>query len=390
MNIPLTHNARIKVLLHRIDGSIDVTDRFQNGSVETGDVSSIGTGALGSDAVVSTATLTFDGGEPFLSPEAISNLNQPRPLLRPYRKITILAGQPGEEATELFTGYLGDDVRVESSRRNRRVTVTARDIAKPFQDSFRLTFPSLGGANATIPSVLQQLINLVPPLMRPDLIVPEPPNLLLSSAYQPADTTVWDVMQHLVTSMGWYLGADGNNLILLNPPRGANVPDIALDVDDFFQDTFTVSDTDVRNRITIEYNENGASVTHSDQASIDDITDGIAKHSYIRYAPDSPIRTQAAANDVATAFLHDMSRPHAITRLILPFLPNVKVFTILGVKNSHASGDVRLVAVSSVRHQFDRQGRARTTVLGAERVLGAHNNWLTQENQPGETLALEV
>lgn len=393
-NIPLTYRAGIQVVLHRVDGEVDVTHRLMTGSIDTGDVSSVGTGAMGSDAVVSTCTIQFDGANttafPSLAPAAISPLNVPRPLLRPYRKITIRAGAPGEEAEDLFVGYLGDSVRVEGSASSRRVTITARDIAKPFQDTFLRVFPVLGGVNATIPSVLQQLIDLVPVAMRPDLVVPETPNLLLSSAYQPADTTVWDVMQQLVTSMGWYLGARGNELHLLNPPRGDDVPDVALDWDDFFEDSYTVSDTDVRNRITIEYNAAGASVTHEDTASINDITDGVAKHSFIRYASDSPITSAAAANNVAQSFLHDMSRPHAITRLNLPFLPSLKVFTMLGVRNPNVSADTRLVATTSVKHQFERGGKARTIILGAERVLGAHANWLAQETQPAEALGLEV
>lgn len=383
MNIPITHRASIQVLLHRVDGTIDITDRLLRASISTGDVSNVGTGSLGSDAVVSTATLTFDGGEPFLAPEAVSSLNEPRPLLRPYRRVTIMAAEPGMQTQELFTGFLGDEVKTEHNLNNRSVTVTARDIAKPFQDSFIVgQFPVLGGVNATIPSVLQQLIDLVPAAMRPDLVVPEPPDLLLSTSYRPSDTTVWDVMQQLVTSMGWYLGARGSSLVLLNPPRGANVPDVPLDTDDVFEDAQTISDTDVRNRITIQYGS--GSVTHSDQTSIDDITDGIVKHSLIRYGAGSPINTAAAANEVAQAFLHDMSRPHAITRLNLPFKPSINVFTMLGIRNPYVSRDTRLVAVTSVRHQFDSEGKARTIVLGAERVLGAHTNWLAREEKPPE------
>lgn len=390
MNIPWSFRAGYQVILHRVDGPIDITHRVMSLTIDTGDVSSVGTGAMGADAVVSTITMTLDGDEPLLSPQAISPLNSPRPLLRPYRRITVRAAEPDAQLQDLFVGFLGDSVRVDSSASTRRLSVTGRDIAKPFQDTFLRTFPVLGGVNATIPSVLQQLINLVPAAMRPDLVVPEQPNLLLSGAYQPTDTTVWDVMQQLVTSMGWYLGARGSELHLLNPPRGANVPDRALDTDDVFQDDFTVSDTDVRNRITVEYNATGASVTHEDTVSINDITDGVVKHSHIRYASDSPINTASAANQVAQDFLHDMSRPHAITRLNLPFIPSLKVFSILGVRNPFISADTRLVAVTSVRHIIEKGGKARTVVLGAERVLGAHSNWLAQETQPAEALGLEA
>lgn len=382
MNIPLTYRAGIRVLLHRPAYDLDITSRVLNASIDTGDVSTVGTGSLGADAVAATLTMTLDGAEPFLSPLAVSSVNDPRPLLRPYRKVTVMAGGDGEEAFPLFVGYLGDSVTVDTSAKTRRITVTARDISKPFQDSYRVTFPTLGGVGVTVPQVLQALIDLLPPLHRPALVVPEAPNLLLQEAYTPQHTTVWNAMQELVTAMGWYLGADGNNLLLLNPPRGADVADIELDADDVFQDNVSVTDTDIRNRVTIEWSVGGQMITKTDQNSVDNVTDGVVKHSFIQYNDLSPIRTSAAAEAVADVFLADMAYPHAFSRLTLPFLPSIKVFTILGINNPLISGDARLVSVTSVRHSFDSAGVARTVVLGTERVIGGHANWMRQERKP--------
>src|SRR5690625_640924 len=233
MQIPLTHQAGVTVTLHRADTDVDVTSRVRSVTINTGDVSSVGTGALGSDAVVSTMTLEFDlanqPNAPSLAPGAISPLNEPRPLLRPYRRVTITAGQPGQQQFPLFVGYLGDDIRVNQSVHAGTISVTARDIAKPFQDTFLEVFPTLGGTPATVPSVLQQLIDLVPPEHRPDLVVPVPPGIGVETAYQPSETTVWDVMQQLVNRIGWYLGARGNDLVLLDPPRVPAFADMFVD-----------------------------------------------------------------------------------------------------------------------------------------------------------------
>lgn len=386
MQIPLTHQAGVRVILHRAGADVDVTSRVRSITINTGDVSSVGTGNLGSDAVVSTMTLEFDlanqPNAPSLAPGAISPLNNPRPLLRPYRRVTITAGQPGQQQFPLFVGYLGDDIRINQSVHTGTISVTARDIAKPFQDTFLETFPTLGGTPATVPSVLQQLIDLVPPEHRPDLVVPVPPGIGVETAYQPTETTIWDVMQQLVNRIGWYLGARGNDLVLLDPPRGPALADKFVDADDFYSIDHTISDTDLRNRITIYYSPSG-SVTHTDTASVNDVTDGIIKHSIIKYAPDSPIKTAAAANDVAMAFLNDMSRPHTLTRLTLPFLPDLKVFDMLGVNHPSVSADQLILSIHSVQHQITRDGKARTTVLGTDRATGGHTTWLRQETKPG-------
>src|SRR5690625_4916832 len=294
MQIPLTHSAGVTVTLHRTGGDVDITSRFRSITINTGDVSSIGTGSLGSDAVVSTLSMDLDTGNqpnaPSLVPGAISPLNEPRPLLRPYRRITITAGAPGEQQFPLFAGYLGDDVRISQAVQSGSLSVTARDIAKPLQDTFLETFPVLGGAPAPIPSVMQRLLNLLPPERRPDLVVPVPPGIALDSTVQPVETTVWDVMQQLVNRIGGYLGARGNDLVLLDPPPGPALADRMVDADDFYSVEHTISDTDVRNRVTIHYSPSG-SVTHTDNDSVNDITDGIIKHIIIKYAPDNPIKT---------------------------------------------------------------------------------------------------
>lgn len=412
MNVPNYRNVRIRTYLDRTDLTeltdsddaliidtdgwrlgilpatvtpIELTDRVLGGSISLGDVSSAGTGNTGVDAVVATLTLELDGSDPNLAPLSDSPLNADSELLRPYQPVRVVATVDGVD-TLLFAGYLGDEIRSNASVGRNSITISARDLAKPLQDMFIDEFPVLAeGAPVGIVSVLAELLDLIPPHLRPTLAVEGSPSFEVAEPYRPQRCTVWDAMQQLVAQTGWHLGVRGGSLVLLDPPRDKLTADWAVDEDDVFADTLGISDSDVRNVVTVVWSDadrERRTTVARDQWSIDNITGGIERASVIELDDTSQIDTETEAQTLADRFLHDMSREFAATQLTLPFMPDLRLFDTIWIRHERFTATPRISGIVSIRHDF-RPGQARTLAIGTGQVIGRRRAWLDGEPRPG-------
>lgn len=370
---------------------IEITDRVRSGRVSLGDVSAIGSERAGVDATVAVLNLTLDHGSPSLAPGADSPLNEPDELLRPYRRVRVVAEEPGDDPRTIFAGYLGDEIRSSATAGRASITLTARDLAKPLQDTFLSEFPVLA-ADATpeaprpLEDVLQELLVLVPAHLRPPLLVDSAIFFMVSEPYRPQNMSVWDAMQQLVLQAGLFLGVVGEELVLLDPPRDKITPDVTLDTDDAFSDDLGVSDTDVRNVVRVVYTDATSRerrvVEARDQWSVENITAGIEKLSVLELDATSQIDTEPEAVALASRFISDMSREFASTQLNLPFLPGLWLFDVIEMTHEKFTSLPRVFAVHSVQHTWD-QTRRRTIVAGVGQVVGKRRAWLHLEPRPG-------
>lgn len=365
---------------------IEITDRVLRGSINLGDVSSAGTGSSGVDAVVANLTLDLDHSNPNLAPLTDSVLNAEDDVLRPYRRIRVTATVDGT-TTQLFSGYLGDDIRTTATVGSSRITLTARDLSKPLQDLFLDEFPVIAAtAPVGVVAVIEELLQLVPSHVRPPLIVEGSPTFEVREPYRPQNCSIWDAAQQLVAQTGWHLGARGSSLVLLDPPRAKLTADWSVDEDDVYQDDLGISDADVRNVVRVVWTDSATRERRTTEArdewSIDNLTGGVPRLSVIALDATSQIDTETEAQALATRFIHDMAREFAATQLTLPFLPSVKLFDTIRVTHKRFTADPRLTAVVSLRHDFT-PASARTVVIGTGQVIGRRRAWLAGEPRPG-------
>ncbi|HHW13507.1 MAG TPA: hypothetical protein GXX28_01065, partial [Firmicutes bacterium] len=147
---------------------------------------------------------------------------------------------------------------------------------------------------------------------------------------------------------------------------------------------------DVRNAIKVTYRDSAtgqrASVTVEDAASIAEYG---RRAMQIEEADTSLIDTQAEALALANAALADLKDLTATTRIEMPFLPTMDVFSGIVIHDPRISSTDDFFGVESVRHGLewpdgdDDKGRFRTEVVGAGRVVGAHGKWLAMQTRPG-------
>lgn len=380
------------LLLPETPYAIDLTDRVRSGSVSLGDVSAIGSSRAGVDATVAVLNLTLDLGDPSLAPGVKSVLNEPDELLRPYRMISVEArAGEHEEWRTIFAGYLGDEVRTNVTASSGTISLSARDLAKPLQDTFLAEFPVIAADAETAPvpveDALTELIALVPANVRPPLAFPSGlSGFMIREPYQPQNCSVWDAMQQLALQVGWYLGVMGSELVFMDPPRGKETADLTLSADDVFIDDLGVSDTDIRNVVEVVWTDKTTlerRVTEArDQWSIDNLTGGVEKRSVLELDATSQIDTQTEAETLAARFIADMAREFASSQVTLPFTPSIGLFTTIALLNPRVDQAARFFAVHSVKHTWDRRA-LRTVIAGVGQVIGKRRAWLAAEPRPG-------
>lgn len=386
MPIPRDRNLEFRVRIWDDDDEpVDVTNFVRSARWGLGDVSAVGTGALGVDATVATASVTLLRDESLVE------------LFRDYARIVIEArvtpsgSTPGSLET-VFDGFLGDGFRWAGSN----IELTARDPAKLLQDTQVDSITTFGSEEGTAAEVvIQQLMTHHLGGNAPTLYCPVSP-VALVGPFIPRDQSVWDAIQGIVARFGWYLGylrADGQyRLTLLEPPRDGPTTTLSIDWADMFSEDLTWSTRDVRNSVTIEYFDTAADevarYSAEDAWSIANVTGGVRKHSHIVLARDSGVNTAAEAERLADAFLADLSRVLANTQIELPFNPSVQLFTGLTVLNPARSASSASYAVNSVEHRItipQTGGNAsfRTVALAAGHVIGGKRKWLDREPRPG-------
>lgn len=321
------------------------------------------------------------------------------PLLWPGREVILdVAAVPINQEPaagdwiRVFRGYMGDSIQASSD--NGRINIQCRDQAKRLQDCYIETARTYGsGAGTPAETVIQQIIDDNLGAGAVSLYAPVSPGFMITP-YNVEFQTVWDAIQEIAKQIGWYLGyrywpeLNDFRLALMPPPRtkDSSSADFTLDwTKDLEIQELDITDRDVRNVIKVTYRNASTglrdSVTVTDSASIAEYG---RRAMQIEEADTSLIDTATEATALANAALWDLKDLTATTRITMPFIPTMDVFSGILVTNPRLSSTQDFYAVESVEHTLDwESGRFRTEIVGAGRVVGAHNKWLAMQTRPG-------
>lgn len=394
MVIPTHRRITFSVTMEQDDRTVDVTPFTTAAQITTGDVSTIGTGNQGGDGVAASATLNLTSDRGALLPNADSHWNKPTPLLRPNRPVLVRTTIDGNTTT-LFDGLLGDRIRVAGN--GGKIELKMRDRAKRLMDIFAWAEnPSTYGSAAGTPiaTVLQTMLddNNAGVTLR----VATPPNFLVGE-YQPEYQSLWDMMQALVTQIGWYLGYrrdesdDTYKLTLLEPPRNKTAPDLIVGGPDVTTFSVDESDRDMRTSAVGFYVDAGTRQrTRVPTTGFVENTDavnalGLRKVMVFEEDATSQIDTYAQMHDLLEAAVHDLSSQLQSLQVETPLLPETQLFD-LWLVDAPTLPEPRTVAVSNLQHTIriaEDGATLRTTISGSATVVGRTNRWLDLEPRPG-------
>jgi hypothetical protein len=392
----------------------DLTDYLAVADVNLGDVTSIGTGASGADAIVRQATFTIhntrdDRFEPL---DTTSPWNQVGmsyvPLLFPNRlvrfSVAITAAGVAPSPSDyfpLFEGYLGDSIKSNGFF----LVCECRDRAKFLQDTiiegeYEIT------VDVQVEVIIQDLLDTVLGPGAVTLYTPADIDWVVTAAEIPPfrNVSVWDAIQEIVAQRGLFCGYRYDlssktwRLTLLDPPRNkdASDADYSLNyIDDLYVNDLDITDKDIRNRVTVFWQEvqsNGASlresVTKEDLAS--QAIFGVRAMS-IEEDKTSLIRTSADAEAFADAILADLSNLTATTQIDMPLRPEMDLFDGVLIADARHSNTDQFYGIDSVRHVVDYSGKKfRTIATASGRVIGGHQRWLDSQARPGADRPADV
>jgi hypothetical protein len=440
-----------KLEIARPDGTtwVDVTDYLVSAEVELGSIEELGTGT-GAD--IGVRTLTFElknnganiyfwliadivgdsedaigsdidaiGGSqddvlPWLStllgePKWGRNSFAPRdkmsdwnnhggtwsPLLWPYRPVSLSVAvtSPGVAPTQwarLFEGYLGDNIATD----HHAVSVSCRDKSKRLMDAYidvKKTYTGPISAEALIQAIINDYVTSPPTLYCPVA------SGITFDEMTVEYVSVWDAIKNVAAQMGWFIGYRWNGasfvLTLLEPPRNKTTADYHFDwEDDIYTETLDINDADIRNALTITYNDKTTqrreTLRYTDFAQLrneesKDEYGGLYRVMQIEEADTSLIDTQVKALSFGEKCIWDLSELSATDKLNLPLLPELDLFSTFTVTNPLISSTTDFFAVQSIRHslRFGENARFRTEVIATGRVVGAKSKWLDMETRPG-------
>lgn len=324
------------------------------------------------------------------------------PLLWPNREVAfdVAVTNPGVQPIEadwirLFHGYLGDRISIDGPM----VSCSCRDLAKRLQDTYIEEVREYGSeAGTPAETVIQQILDDNLGTGQVLLYCPVSPGFMIKP-YKVEYQSVWDAIQQIASQIGWFLGyrwdpnQDLYRLTFMEPPRtkSAETADFILDwQDDFYAQELDLNDADIRNVVKITYlNREKAfrqSVTIEDQASIDEYG---RRAMQIEEGDTSLIDTEVEATNMAQAVLSDLKDLTGTTKLDMPLLPTMDIFSGIVVRDPRISSTDDFYGVESVRHSLDFEtGRFRTEVIASGHVVGAHTKWLRMETRPGSPASL--
>jgi hypothetical protein len=372
-------------------------------TIELGSIEGVGTGSSGTDGVARQLSFSLknstDGN--FAPQDRDSPWNRFNdsyvPLIWPGREVSVRSAvtSPGVVPVEndwltVFRGVLGDSIKPDPD--NGLVSCQCRDLSKLLQDNYiktTRTYGSTSGVPAEI--VIQQILdhNLGSGIVT--LYCPVPTAFMVTP-YEVEYQSVWDAIQQVVVQFGWWLGYKWNTitqefrLTLLEPPRNKTTVDYIFNyMDDIYVEELEISDKDIRNDITVVYTNKATgkreNVNVFDQASINEYG---RKAMTIEEKDASLIDTPDEALAMANAALHDLKDIIGTVRIVIPYCPQMDIFSTLTLENPKVSSTVDFYAVQSIRHNLNWQnGDFTTEIIASGKVVGAHTRWLQMETRPG-------
>jgi hypothetical protein len=389
----------------RTDGMtwVQLEEYVSSLTIELGSIEGVGTGSSGTDGVARQLTFSLKNFNDwnFAPQDRESRWNSINgsyvPLVWPGREVyvrnavTNLGVAPLEnDWVTMFHGILGDSIKPEPE--NGQITCQCRDLSKLLQDNYIKTTRTYGSESGVpAETVIQQILN--DNLGTGIVILHCPvPTAFMVTPYQVEYQSVWDAIQQVAVQFGWWLGYRWNTttrefrLTLLEPPRNKTIADYEFNyMDDIYVEELEISDKDIRNDITVVYTnkETGKreNVNVYDQASINEYG---RRAMTIEEKDASLIDTQNEALAMANAALHDLKDIIGTVRIVIPYYPQMDIFSTLTLDNPKVSSTVDFYAVQSIRHNLDWKNNDFTTeIIASGKVVGAHTRWMQMETRPG-------
>jgi hypothetical protein len=398
----------IRVNIGRPDGItwVDVTQFVSPFRISCGSIDEIGTENAGVDTGVKMLEITLNGDEsnsfnPFDENSAWNQFGgQYEPLAWYYREIIVetqttapgLAADPGAWIKE-FHGLIGDNI---TPLRNNGVRLQCRDFSKQFMDCY-LDEPQTYGTTegVALETAIQQMSDANFGAGTHTLYTPvASDNILKTTTFEYIHA--WDMAQKCATKIGWFLGfrrrpATGNiELTFMEPPRTKDInnPDITISWQDaIISQDMSVSDNNVRNwwkgKFINRATGQPETVTVFDNDSRDTYG-GFYRKVLVELTNTDEIDTLEEMTAFLNAALADTKDALIVNTVEIPY--NVDLDLFYGVKilgNKLSSAD-RFFGVISFEKEFNPHSRkARTTFVGASKVVGRFHKWIRMIAMPG-------
>lgn len=310
----------------------------------------------------------------------------------------------------IFDGILGDDI----SPSEYEVNLTVRDKTKLLMDTIIMrdklrAYNATGTSSAPVYIDSKTLIayndgvpieiyiaNLLEDMLGVGvmaLYVPTSPSYVLKPSndiiqYQ----TLWNAINGVVTSIGWYIGfrhineSTGYGLTLLEPPRTKTTADYAFThTDDFYTATGKLDFASIRNYITVKHIDADGAIQSQYAADAASMLNYGIKDLVIETENTKGITTATGALNMAQKILSDLKDARITTQIEMPFFPFIKPFDTLSLSYPKLSSTVDFYAVESVRHDFDFEGNRYRTILSCTgQVRGGTARWQKIATRPGK------
>lgn len=249
---------------------------------------------------------------------------------------TVVAESP-QGMVPIFTGLTGDDI--EEDVNTGTIVLGCRDFSKGLQD----IFVSLSKSYDYV--VLENVIDDLLRTYLPDSIIHSnwgeiefisQPTYYLIKHYQLKNINLWDALQQLVSSIGWYLMFDESGILWLFDRKKQEVADDIFDEDIITIETLNLTDADVRNDILVKA-ETPSGIIQVRVQDNDSIRDYGRRFMEVDRSLSSFIYDQETAQKLANAILEDLRYPRGMVNITLPFYPIIQLGDIIGI-NSQKSG----------------------------------------------------
>src|SRR5690606_11469228 len=290
-----------------------------------------------------------------------------------------------------FHGYLGS--RIIS--RGSTIICYADDLSKPLRRKF-ITKPKEYGSEEGVPveDVIQAILDDYMGEGAYQLYVPVPTQAVIYSKPEPWTVeymSVWDAIQKAAAEIGWWLGfrwvdqVQDYVLTLMEPPTDKTTADFEFDwMDDFHIEEEEITDQYVRNDITVYYRDENGERKHVNVRDETSITKFGEVSMIIEEQNADLIRTEEAATRFANAALHSLAWMTGHTRIEMPYVPGLDIFSTFKRHNPQISSEWDFYAVHSLSITVDYQARRfRAECIASGRVLTGFSRWRRMETRPG-------
>lgn len=271
----------------------------------------------------------------------------------------VVISQPPDGMVQIFTGIIGDEI--EEDVNNGVIYLGCRDFSKCLQDIFISLSKSYN--YVLLEDVILDLLKTYIPqsviyFSWGIIDFYYEPTYYVIKNYQIRNMSLWEAIQQLVNSIGWYLMFDEFGVLRLFKRKRDGVAVEIFNEDLIVTESLSLSDTDIRNEILVKAETtNGIiQITVKDEESIKKYG---RRFMEVDRSLSSFIYDQNAAKELATAILEDLHLPKGMTNIVLPFYPLLQLGDIIGIDSpsSGLSSQEQLYKITGITHTLSETNK---------------------------------